>query len=177
MQAPHSFTDLSPVNDGYSNVYVSASLYNLFSDTDVRKRFNVNPRLNNHTKYSTHKFTFNKDASAAPYIRTSEIILIEAEAKNLLFQLQNNRDPQAVKSPHTGAALFEEILTERRKELYGEIGVEVYDARRLSRPLKRSSVHPVQLSFEANDKKLLYQYPQQEIDANPHLPKTINSDR
>ncbi|MBT0549220.1 RagB/SusD family nutrient uptake outer membrane protein [Riemerella anatipestifer] len=186
-QAPHSFTDLSVVNNGYSNVYVSKSLYDLFSDTDVRKLFEVNPSSNNYTKYSTYKFTFNKDTSACPYIRTSEMILIEAEAKyrlgqesqakDLLFQLQQNRDPKAVKSTNTGEALFNEILTERRKELYGEIGVEVYDARRLSLPLKRSSWHPVSLSFEVNDKKIIYQYPQQEIDANPHLSTNINSDR
>ncbi|AIH02678.1 RagB/SusD family nutrient uptake outer membrane protein [Riemerella anatipestifer] len=186
-QAPHSFTDLSFENDGYSNTYVSKSLYDLFSDTDVRKLFDVNPSVNNHTKYSTYKFTFNKDASACPYIRTSEMILIEAEAKyrlgqesqakDLLFQLQQNRDPKAVKSANTGEELFEEILIERRKELYGEIGVELYDARRLSLPLKRSSWHPVSLSFEINDKKIIYQYPQQEIDANPYLSTNINSDR
>ncbi|MRM83678.1 RagB/SusD family nutrient uptake outer membrane protein [Riemerella anatipestifer] len=186
-QAPHSFTDLSFENDGYSNTYVSKSLYDLFSDTDVRKLFDVNPSVNNHTKYSTYKFTFNKDASACPYIRTSEMILIEAEAryrlgqesqaKDLLFQLQQNRDPKAVKSANTGEELFEEILIERRKELYGEIGVELYDARRLSRTLKRSSWHQVPLSFGVNDTKIIYQYPQQEIDANPFVPSDINKDR
>jgi hypothetical protein len=39
----------------------------------------------------------------------------------IYYILQNNRDVKAVKSNNTGAALLEEILVERRKELYLEI--------------------------------------------------------
>jgi hypothetical protein len=48
----------------------------------------------------------------------------------LLYKLQKNRDVRAVKSSNAGVALYEEILT-RRKKVYGEIGVEWYDAKRL----------------------------------------------
>jgi hypothetical protein len=52
--------------------------------------------------------------------------------------LQNNRDVKAVKSNNTGAALLEEILVERRKELYLEIEVEWFDAKRLRRGITRT---------------------------------------
>ena len=75
------------------------------------------------------------------------MILIEAEAKfrqgdeegarDLLFALQSNRDPEAVNAMNTGSALEEEILLERRKEMYGEFGVEWFDAKRLQRGIVR----------------------------------------
>ena len=45
----------------------------------------------------------------------------ENEAANMLFSLQLNRDPNSKASGNTGEALIEEILIERRKELYGEM--------------------------------------------------------
>ncbi|WP_367997950.1 RagB/SusD family nutrient uptake outer membrane protein [Riemerella columbina] len=185
--APHSFTDLSLENDGYSNAYISKSLYDLFSDTDIRKLFDYDPKASSYRQYSTHKFIFKRGEAACPYIRTPEMILIAAEAQyqlgnttkaqEILYKLQKNRDPKAVEQHNTGNALLEEILVERRKELYGEIGVELYDARRLSRPLKRSAYHLQPLDLKANDYKFIYQYPQQEIDANPYLDKNINANR
>ncbi|WP_018675292.1 RagB/SusD family nutrient uptake outer membrane protein [Riemerella columbina] len=187
MMAPHSFTDLSVENDGYSNVYVSKTLYDLFSDTDIRKLFDYNPNADGDKKYSTYKFTFNRGEAACPYFRTAEMVLIAAEAQyrlgntakaqETLYKLQKNRDPKAVEQHNTGDALLEEILIERRKELYGEVGVELYDARRLSRPLKRSAAHSVVLDFKPNDPKSIYQYPQQEIDANPNVDESINNGR
>ncbi len=65
------------------------------------------------------KFAFTFDADI-PVIRTPEMILIEAEAKyhngdeagahDLLYALQLNRDPDAIKSANTGLDLFGEIL-------------------------------------------------------------------
>ena len=84
-------------------------------------------------------------------MRYPEMILIEAEAKyhqgfeqqahNLLYTLQKDRDPEAVKSSNSGADLFEEILLERRKELYAELGVEWFDAKRLRRGITRDPNH------------------------------------
>lgn len=123
-------------------------------------------------------------------MRTPEMILIEAEAMykqgndagahSLLYKLQKNRDAQAVKSSNVGAALYEEILTERKKELYGEIGVEWYDAKRLRRGLPRDIWHRVNLSNNPmlpDDKRFFLKIPQSEIDANPNIPKDINNNR
>ena len=94
--------------------------------------------------------------------------------------LQKNRDPQAVKSANSGAALLEEILTERKKELYGEIGVEWFDAKRLRRGLPRDSYHRVNLASKPmlpDDKRFFLKIPQAEIDANPNIDPAINANR
>ena len=85
---------------------------------------------------SKFKFAFTSDI---PIVRSVEMQLIEAEAMarlgdeteaaNLLYELQKNRDVNAIPSGNIGELLIDEILVERRKELYGEIGVEWYDAK------------------------------------------------
>ena len=119
------------------------------------------------------------------------MILIEAEAlyytnptaaHNLLFALQVNRDATAVKSTNSGQALLDEIMVERRKELYGEIGVEWYDAKRLRKGLPRDGggVHRLPMAnnpLMPDDKRFFLKIPQSEIDANPNIPASINNDR
>jgi ragB/susD domain protein len=104
----------------------------------------------------------------------------EADAHTLLYALQKNRDASATKSTNTGTALLDEILLERRKELYGEIGVEWYDAKRLQKGITRDSWHNVNLSTNpilANDKRFYLLVPQGEIDANDKISRNINDNR
>ena len=120
-------------------------------------------------------------------MRTPEMILIEAEAMyhqgqeteahDLLFKLQSNRDPYAVKSAATGSALLEEILLERRKEMYGEFGVEWFDAKRLQRGIVRGANHRVVLTLDPNDKRFFLKIPQTEIDSNPNIDASVNDGR
>ena len=117
------------------------------------------------------------------------MILIEAEAKynnsqetaahDLLYVLQKNRDVNAVRSTNTGAALLEEILVERRKELYAEIGVEWFDAKRLRRAIVRTGNHRIGTSanLTADSKKFFLKIPQSEIDANEFIDDSVNADR
>jgi len=103
-----------------------------------------------------------------------------AQAHDLLYKLQKNRDVNAVKSANAGPALLEEILLERKKELYGEIGVEWYDAKRLRRGIVRDSWHRVNLAnnpLMPDDKRFYLLIPQSELDANPNIPKNINANR
>ncbi|MNE72305.1 SusD family protein [compost metagenome] len=113
-------------------------------------------------------------------MRASEMILIEAEAKahlgmadagDVLFALQSNRDPNAVKSGNTGQDLINEIALERRKELYGEIGINYLDIKRLQLPLTRSGNHDpgVMYDIPANDPAFILKIPQRELDANPNI--------
>ena len=103
----------------------------------------------------------------------------ESEASTMLFSLQQNRDPDAVASGNSGNALIEEILIERRKELYGEIGVEWFDAKRLRKGITRTGNHRVGSSANLlpDDKKFFLKIPQKEIDANPNINESINSNR
>src|SRR5690606_6618256 len=123
-----------------------------------------------------------------PVIRTPEMILLEAEAKyrngdpaaaDLLYAVQVNRDPDAVQSGNTGQDLLEEILVERRKELYAENGIEWFDAKRLQRGITRTGNHRVLAagSLTPNDKKFFLKIPQPEIDANDQIDDSVNSNR
>jgi len=187
--APHVFTDHNA--DGYFGTYVNRDFVALFSSTDVRNLFETpyGGTPDNWDYYTTTKFTFAFE-SDVPIMRTPEMILIEAEAKfrqggagetqahDLLFQLQSNRDPNAVKSTNTGNALLEEILVERRKELYAEIGVEWFDAKRLRRGIPRTGNHRLINSFLVpDDKKFFLKIPQKEIDANENIDDSVNANR
>ncbi|MGS2737811.1 RagB/SusD family nutrient uptake outer membrane protein [Sinomicrobium sp. M5D2P17] len=186
--APHVQTDHSV--ESYQNAYFNNEFVNLFSGTDIRKLFNnyYEVEESSFRHWVTSKFAFTFDADI-PIIRTAEMILIEAEAKyrngdaggahGLLYAIQQNRDPKAIKSSNTGEDLLEEILLERRKELYAEIGVEWFDAKRLQRGISRSGNHRVGSSADLapNDKKFYLKIPQSEIDANANIDGSVNENR
>lgn len=180
--APSVFMDVA--GNTYKNGFINKNFVNLFSATDVRRLF-VNRGGSSYNQYYTTKFKFAFDADVA-LMRTPEMILIyaeslyytnPAEAHNILYALQKNRDPQAVKSSNTGAALLEEILVERRKELYGEIGVEWFDAKRLRRGIDRTANHRIDVDLVPDDKRFYLKIPQSELDSNPNIPATINNNR
>ena len=135
-------------------------------------------------EFVTTKFAFTFE-SDAPLMRKSEMVLADAEAQfhlgnstaaqDLLFTLQSERDPMAVRSGNTGQALLDEILFERRKELYGEIGVEWFDAKRYSLPIDRDPVHRVEVDIPADSELFFLQVPQNEIDANDAIDNSINT--
>lgn len=185
--APSAF--FTQTEDAYNNTFINKNFAALFSPTDVRNTFYATGRTDYRAVY-TRKFKFGFDSDVV-LMRTAEMILIEAEAmyysnpngaKNLLYQLQKNRDPNAVMSSNTGQALLEEIYVERRKELYGEIGVEWYDAKRLRRGMPRDQNGAHRLPMTSNpimpdDKRLFLKIPQAEIDANPNIPASVNDNR
>ena len=187
--APHAFTD--NINDGYGLAFWNKDFVSLFSSSDVRNTFFDLYGLGNSNQYyarASSKFTFDF-SSDIPIIRSPEMMLIEieanarlgkeSEASTMLFSLQQNRDPDAVASGNKGNALIEEILIERRKELYGEIGVEWFDAKRLRKGITRTGNHRVGSSANLlpDDKKFFLKIPQKEIDANPNINESINSNR
>lgn len=81
-----------------------------------------------------------------PHMRVSEMYLIEAEAlarqgsssaAAALYEMAVVRDPSYVMSTNTGDALIEEILVQRRIELWGE-GFRFSDLKRLNLALNRN---------------------------------------
>lgn len=112
-----------------------------------------------------------------PLMRAAEMYLIEAEAyahlnnnaaaANALYQLAKRRDAAYTLSTKTGNALLNEILVQRRIELWGE-GFRFYDLKRLNLPLDRSR-HTFLPSYQhpvpAGDKQWQFAIPQAEIDA------------
>jgi hypothetical protein len=195
---PSSFYEQT--GNGYDNFFMNSTFVQSFSLTDVRNTFyfrSANPASS--LRYATNKFgsasttdvllitgqtvklretDFNESLTM---MRAAEMYLIEAEAeaelgntqkaKTLLFTLQKNRDAAAVQSTNTGAALINEILLERRKELYGELGISWLDIKRRQLPLVRTGNHPAayRFSFPANDPRLITKLPQNEIDTNENI--------
>ncbi|WP_028297710.1 RagB/SusD family nutrient uptake outer membrane protein [Olivibacter sitiensis] len=164
--------------DGYKNFYVNNTFVNRFSDTDVRKLF-----ATKNGYYITTKFRDLNDLSGhLVMMRSPELVLVIAEAraelndldnaKVVLHTLQVNRDPNALISANdTKQALIEEILVERRKELYGEIGVMAQDIKRKQLDLVRTGNHPAAYlnTYPANYTHFIFQIPQEEMDANEHI--------
>ncbi|MEC8547069.1 MAG: RagB/SusD family nutrient uptake outer membrane protein [Bacteroidota bacterium] len=187
--APHSFTDVN--SDGYGLAFWNRDFVALFSDTDVRNTFTNQFEGEEENRYNTwtsskFKFAFTSDI---PIIRSAEMLLIEAEAKarlgdeteaaDLLFELQKNRDINATPSGNSGESLIEEILVERRKELYGENGIEWYDAKRLRVGISRTGNHRIKsaANLQPDDKKFYLKIPQKEIDANNLIDSSVNNNR
>lgn len=182
---------------------INADLYNAISATDVRKTFwypnavatsqPAVPPNGVRFNYMNSKFkavSVSDGRGDFPWLRVAELYLIEAEAlarqtgkeaeaKAVLYLLAKNRDPQYVLSTNTGQALIDEILIQRRVELWGE-GRNWTDLKRLNLPLNRPSATSygqgkhVQsactvFTVPAGDKTWTWMIPRAEIDANKEL--------
>ncbi|MBC3758087.1 RagB/SusD family nutrient uptake outer membrane protein [Hyunsoonleella sp. SJ7] len=180
--SPHAMFD--HMNLSYNAAYINTNFRDTFSDTDVRKLFqDFYGSSTPYREFITTKFNFTF-ASDVPFMRKSEMVLVDAEAqyrlgdegeaRSLLFALQSARDPNATMSTNSGNALLQEILLERRKELYGEMGVEWFDAKRLRMPINRDAVHRVVVNVPADSELFYLTIPQSEIDANPNMDDSIN---
>jgi starch-binding outer membrane protein, SusD/RagB family len=179
-------------------------LYNnaIFTATDVRKA-NFDPS-GQHTslglgaEFTRKPYTSQKYLAAGgadsrgdvSYMRVAELLLIEAEAyarmggndalaQAALNTLRQNRETvpaNYVASTKTGAALIDEIMLNRRLELWGE-GFRYTDLKRLNLPLTRATAtvtgggnHSLALCIESNipagDVRWEWLIPKQELDAN-----------
>lgn len=169
---------------------INKLLYDKISATDIRKglwdptgkaydlptgSFNKYPYMNR--KFKVADYT--SSVADAVYMRLSEMYLIVAEAKarlgendaaDYLYTLVSQRDPQYTRSAKTGNELIEEILDQRRIELWGE-GFRFIDLKRLNAPLdRRNSNHNEAVSntmyVPAGDLRWQFLIPQSEINSN-----------
>ena len=178
-----SHVDIFRKQNGYKNFFINETFVSKFSASDMRNVFiDVSYAFPSWGKWGAAKFQDNADACGDYGMhRASEMYLVEAEAlvqsgkeadgHAVLFELQSHRDPLAVKSGNTGDKLIEEILLERRKELYGEIGTEFFDLKRYNKPLVRDGNHPIsaKITVPAGDGRWLFQIHQSEYDRNPNI--------
>src|SRR5262249_14777039 len=143
--------DFSSTNTRGNPKAIFAPLYARISKTDVRKNLwdstgkNTSfPVVVDGTRrpYMTRKFMLDNPGNSngdLVFMRAAEMYLIEAEAlarmggkeaeaRDVLYTLAHRRDPQYTLSTNSGDALIEEILTQRRIELWAE-GFRFYDLR------------------------------------------------
>jgi starch-binding outer membrane protein, SusD/RagB family len=98
----------------------------------------------------------------------------EATARNTLFTLVSTRNPSYVLSVNSGTALIDEILLQRRIELWGE-GFRFFDLKRMDLPLNRNGANFVSAAIAnlfdvpAGDPRWEYLIPRAELNANAAL--------
>lgn len=140
-------------------------------------------------KYMHRKFVvadYSNKAGDIPYMRLAEMYLIEAEAlaragkdqdaANVLYTLAVKRNPSYVKSTKTGTDLIEEIMVQRRIELWGE-GFRFLDLKRTNTPLNRNGANHLvdptssmmSQSAPSGNNNWQYKIPLSEINANPAI--------
>lgn len=172
---------------------INSKLYNMIPTTDVRSA--IFDKTGKHTDlglssafakfpYTSQKFLSVSTGDSrcdVPYMRAAEMYLIEAEAKarlgqadaaTVLFDFEKERNPAYVLSANTGQALVDEILLQRRIELWGE-GFRFFDLKRTNSDLDRTGANHDSgivngvLIVPATDKRWQWLIPKAEIDANP----------
>ena len=146
----NGYEDIAFLYNGYSDVYASVQLYNLYAATDVRRELIV-PGT---TKSGAPAYLINKfpnaqspDRDNLKVIRLAEVYLIaaeaslptgEADARTYLNAVATLRDPSFTGyTATTGTDLLNAIVEERRKELAFE-GDRFSDLNRLKRDIVRS---------------------------------------
>ena len=192
------FSHMANTAGGYAGLgstkLITRELYEKMSATDVRREIVQAPAADNkgtYYNYTSLKFRLPASGSwAADYVlmRASEMFLIEAEALarlnrdaeavTVLETLVKARDAAYVAPATSGQALIEEILMQRRIELWGE-GFSILDLKRLNRPVKRiTGTAPNGEHVEAlilvkersiTDPQILFRIPQDEINNNKAL--------
>lgn len=187
-----NFSNYNSTINRTSPKLIFSVLYDQISATDIRKQLwdptgkdAVNFPLpgSNYVraKYQSKKFRVADPIHSGgdvPYMRAAEMYLIEAEAEAragnntaaaaALYPLAVNRDPSYTLSTKTGQALIDEIMIQRRVELWGE-GFRFYDLKRTNSPLDRNggnhnaSYTNGVMDVPAGDKRWQFLIPEDEI--------------
>ncbi len=170
--------------DGYNTLRADADFLYLFYESNDNRiyQFSADGVNLSYSEYGyevfkfLHRKTWDMDQVL---MRASEMYLIGAEAE---AELKNYKDARIllniikgragllpVDESVTGRLLIDEIMLERKKELFGE-GFRFFDMTRKKQPLIRTeSSHWWPISLPANDPRMVLPIPQDEIDANPNI--------
>ncbi|MDR0437278.1 MAG: RagB/SusD family nutrient uptake outer membrane protein [Bacteroidales bacterium] len=166
--------------DGYAGLgsykAIDNRLYNQMNTTDVRRNLhfmNVSIEVFFNTKFKSVPMWLMDNI----YMRSSEMLLIEAEAQaqqgkngqaaTTLMELMSKRDPGYNKA----SATVDDIFLQKRLECWGE-GVIFYDYRRLKKEVSRTYFTPFnnhleRLGLSGTDWKFIYQIPSFVPNENP----------
>ncbi|WP_316802492.1 RagB/SusD family nutrient uptake outer membrane protein [Pedobacter nototheniae] len=178
---------------------INSKLYDQIPEGDIRRKmWEPVPTTTNfplpstsftRRAYMSRKFSVktvgDPSLGDVPWMRSAEmyLILAEAYARNTqdglaqaaLFSLVSKRNLTAAQSTKTGSALVDEIMFNRRVELWGE-GFRYLDLKRLNLPLDRTSVPNYVatsvnnvMNIPAGDPRFLFFIPRDEINANPNI--------
>lgn len=189
------FSMFDNTNEGYAGAaqirkLIDKRLYEAIPATDYRKKvfngsqnasYTFNGKTKNYPAYVSWKF---KDPSLFEgdyiYIRASSLYYIEAEAlarqgreaeaRQILFDITSKRDKNYLLSSKSGNELINEIVLQKRIELWGE-GYAWFDMKRLNTPLERiyPGTNHTFGRFNLTPDKFRFQIPNKEINNNPQI--------
>lgn len=189
------FSMFDNTNEGYAGAaqirkLIDKRLYEAIPATDYRKKvfngsqnasYTFNGKTKNYPAYVSWKF---KDPSLFEgdyiYIRASSLYYIEAEAlarqgreteaRQILFDITSKRDKNYLLSSKSGIELINEIVLQKRIELWGE-GYAWFDMKRLNTPLERiyPGTNHTFGRFNLTPDKFRFQIPNKEINNNPQI--------
>ncbi|AZA84415.1 RagB/SusD family nutrient uptake outer membrane protein [Chryseobacterium lactis] len=189
------FSMFDNTNEGYAGAaqirkLIDKRLYEAIPQTDYRKKvfngsqnaqYTFNGKTKNYPAYVSWKF---KDPTFFEgdyiYIRASSLYYIEAEAlarqgreteaRQVLFEITSKRDSSYSLSSKTGNELINEIILQKRIELWGE-GYAWFDMKRLNVPLERvyTGTNHTFGRFNLTPDKFKFQIPNKEINNNPQI--------
>lgn len=168
---------------------ITKALYDQIAAADIRKTVFRTPGTGTTTypDYNQTKFHVPTPGSWAAdymYMSVAEMYLIDAEAsartgsdakaRTALETLIKNRYPAYSAAAFSGSSLIDEILLQRRIELWGE-GLSLFDIKRLKTGLNRPSgpgnhgapnYDPVVYVLSDQDPRFLMRIPQEELNSN-----------
>ena len=168
----------------YFPVKISPNLYGAYRSSDIRRLALLDYRqiLGSVLEIGMRKFRALPDFSEDNVLmRVEEMMLIASEsharnnneerAKEILFKLQQARDPSlSISNALSGQQLINTILLERRKELLGEGLADFADKKRLGMAWERTQIHgEYQFCFEPFDPCMLFPIPESELQSNLNI--------
>lgn len=169
----------------YGDMVCSDDLYALFEAGDVRRALYpvVQRPAGGANVVSVAKYpVIQGDLSDTKVLRLSEMYLIaaeaslpgnEADALTYVNYITSRRGATAIAS--TGAALKDDIIKERRKELAFE-GDRYLDLQRLKQDISRSTNYPAAArTIPYTNYRRILPIPQSELDANPTIRSQQNT--
>ena len=190
------FSHIDVTNFGYAALgtqkKITKALYDQIPAGDIRKTVFQAPGTGTAVSpdYNQLKFqvpTPGNWAADYVYMRSAEMYLIQAEAlarqgqdaaaRTVLETMVKQRNAAYSAASFSGTGLINEILVQRRIELWGE-GFSLIDIKRLKLGLNRPTgpgnhgspnFDPSVYILGASDPKFLMRIPQKELDSNPAL--------
>ncbi|MFN8264962.1 MAG: RagB/SusD family nutrient uptake outer membrane protein [Chitinophagaceae bacterium] len=190
------FSHMDASQGGYATLggqkKITKDLYDKIPATDIRKSVFTAPGAGTASipDYTQIKFRVPVVGSWAAdylYMRAAEMYLIEAEAlarqgknteaRTVIESLVQPRDASYSAAGFADATLVNEVLLQRRIELWGE-GFSLYDIKRTGTGLNRPSgpgnhgapnFNPAVYTLPAGSSLFLMRIPQRELDNNPKM--------
>jgi hypothetical protein len=197
------------VYEGYNSIMPDPHFVALFEPTDIRRslfEIEKNPQdpgqIYGHYRYKKFHNLYPDGDGDIVLMRSSEMVLIEAESKarlhnvagavTALNELRSKRNLSDLSAAsYSESQIIDEILLERRRELWGE-GFRLFDILRLQiAPVRRETTEtfvdddgntatvkghwvtkfPGGADISSNSKYFLFPIPLNEINNNPNLDK------